>query len=270
MSVAGVAALAALFETGSRHRRFALRWQIARDDADRHRRRVEADYSERLHEARSTVMAIEGGVRSMAPETTEGEAHTHDLLRALTAEVGRLRGLLEQRESVEGPKPFDVREAIEPTLALHIAAGQDITADLPDRLTAIGRAEGVAQVVAGLLVNASKHAPGPVDVAAVRDGAFVTVRVADRGPGIPRADRERVFELGERGASPAPGQGIGLHVARRIMRSMDGDLWAEPRVGGGAVFVLCFPTPPELTVLPGGQTARRSRRHGRPDQAVER
>lgn len=70
------------------------------------------------------------------------------------------------------------------------------------------------------------------------------IRIADRGPGIPERERERVFDKFHRRAGvrdQVPGSGLGLHIAREITRMHGGDLWAEAGTPGGAVF--CFQLP---------------------------
>jgi signal transduction histidine kinase len=98
----------------------------------------------------------------------------------------------------------------------------------------------LAQVLELLLENAAKYAPegATVMVADWTDGAEVRVAVGDDGPGVPSADRERVFEPFVRGETgDRPGSGVGLFAARRLMAGMGGRLWIEDRPGGGSQFV---------------------------------
>ena len=74
--------------------------------------------------------------------------------------------------------------------------------------------------------------------------ARAEVRVCDRGPGVPPAERERIFEPFYRmpGASEAEGGvGLGLALARQIARRHAGDLVCEEREGGGSCFVVALP-----------------------------
>ncbi|SHK90648.1 Signal transduction histidine kinase [Pseudonocardia thermophila] len=100
----------------------------------------------------------------------------------------------------------------------------------------------LAQVLANLLDNARKHTPPRTPVAVhVGDGRL---RVTDRGPGIPAADRERIFDRLVRldTARTAGGAGLGLAIARGIARAHGGDLRClEPASGTGAVFELSLP-----------------------------
>ncbi len=92
-----------------------------------------------------------------------------------------------------------------------------------------------------LLENARRHAAGSVveaSVAALPDGG-ARLRVEDRGPGVPEAERERIFEFFYRPAgsgSAAEGSGLGLALVRQIARHHGGDARCLPREGGGSCF----------------------------------
>ena len=76
---------------------------------------------------------------------------------------------------------------------------------------------------------------------AERDNGVVRVEVVDRGPGIPAADRERLFHPFERGRSRAPGTGLGLTIARGFVEAHGGQLWLEEGPEAGARFVFTLP-----------------------------
>ena len=71
----------------------------------------------------------------------------------------------------------------------------------------------------------------------------VLIRVTDRGPGIPEAERERIFEPFHRvaGRPDEPGAGLGLAIARGFTEANGGRMWLESREGQGASFVLALP-----------------------------
>lgn len=147
------------------------------------------------------------------------------------------------------------------------AQGADRPLDLVDRsagaLVVADRA-GVEQVLWVLLDNALRYAPaGPIHVeiavqprvvssreTAAAAGHEFIVRVRDEGAGVPTADRTRIFERFQRGTNAVDheGTGLGLNVARRLLRSMDGRIWYEDAPGGGAIFV--FTIPAEMAVEP--------------------
>ena len=69
--------------------------------------------------------------------------------------------------------------------------------------------------------------------------------VMDRGPGIPAKHREKIFEkfyrIDDSLTARQPGSGLGLSIARIIMREMKGDIFYEARVGGGSCFSVVIP-----------------------------
>jgi two-component system, OmpR family, sensor histidine kinase KdpD len=70
----------------------------------------------------------------------------------------------------------------------------------------------------------------------------VTVTVADRGPGLAPHDLTRVFEKFYRGPGlSAGGLGLGLSICQSIVEAHGGRMWAENRVGGGAMFRFQLP-----------------------------
>ena len=204
---------------------------------------VETRYAETMHEVRSTVVALEGGMRTLRPVSPSDESSQQSLAHALVAELNRLRGLVEPGPHSPNAE-FSVRAALEPLLTVSRAGGWPVTWSIPADLRAAGRACDVAQIVHSILTNARRYAPGsPIEVSATREDGFVVLRVDDHGPGVARGRRELIFERGERsdrGEDPEA-KGLGLHIARRLARDLDGELWVEPHPDGGARFVLIVP-----------------------------
>jgi K+-sensing histidine kinase KdpD len=106
-------------------------------------------------------------------------------------------------------------------------------------------------VLVNLLENALKFSrPGDrIAVRAEEIGDEVTVRVVDRGPGIPRHEYERIFEPFSRGTSGdrERGSGLGLAIARGFVQVNGGRLWVESEPGRGSVFALALPAVRTLT-----------------------
>jgi two-component system, OmpR family, sensor histidine kinase KdpD len=129
-----------------------------------------------------------------------------------------------------------------------------VTANLPLDLPLVPVDEILLeQVFVNLLENAAKHTPPatPVEISAKATPGEVVVQVADRGPGIPAGEEERVFEKFHRsGSAPGTGVGLGLTIARGIVQAHGGRIWAENRPGGGALFRFTIPivgTPPTMS-----------------------
>jgi signal transduction histidine kinase len=109
--------------------------------------------------------------------------------------------------------------------------------------------EAIRQVLGNLLDNAAKHAPdrAPIRVQARRVGALAVLAVEDSGPGVPPAERERIFErftqLDSGATRLASGFGLGLYIARQLANAQGGELLlADPTPPGeGARFELRLP-----------------------------
>jgi two-component system sensor histidine kinase KdpD len=109
------------------------------------------------------------------------------------------------------------------------------------------------QVLANLLLNAALHTPTgtPIFLAADVDGSRKKVffTVADRGPGLPAAMRDRLFKKFQRGdAARAGGLGLGLSIIRGFVVAQGGEVVAGENPGGGAVFTVYLPFSPHETI----------------------
>ncbi|MGB9375937.1 MAG: ATP-binding protein, partial [Mycobacteriales bacterium] len=103
------------------------------------------------------------------------------------------------------------------------------------------------QVVANLLSNADKYSPKgqPVVVRMLFRPDTVEVSVKDYGMGIPEEQQNEIFEpfrrLGNHLTRRTRGCGLGLHIARRLVESMGGQIWLESRPGHGSTFFVSVP-----------------------------
>ncbi len=130
------------------------------------------------------------------------------------------------------------------------AAGVTLDVDAPEPVWALGDPRAVARVIRVFLDNALRHGAPPdstVTLAIDAVGGRARVRVIDAGPGVPEADRERVFGRFERGATAGSGSGLGLAIARGLTRHMGGDVRVHPAAPGA-----CFEaTVPGCAAPPG-------------------
>ena len=121
----------------------------------------------------------------------------------------------------------------------------------------------VSRILGNLLDNAAIHTPpgAPIRLSGSRDGIHAVLAIQDQGPGVPPADRDRVFERYTRGdhptSSPSGGLGLGLYIARRLARADRGDLrLTDPPDGRGARFELRLPLVPPAPGRPPQDASR--------------
>jgi len=98
-----------------------------------------------------------------------------------------------------------------------------------------------------LLENAIKYSPKekPVSVALSQESGIARITIADQGPGIPHAERKKVFRkfyrLGNEATKSAKGTGLGLYLTKRIIDSHKGEINISENPGGGTIFVINLP-----------------------------
>jgi signal transduction histidine kinase len=141
-----------------------------------------------------------------------------------------------------------IREWLDRLRPRILAAGLKIEEYLPAEalLTRFDR-DAMEQVILNLMDNAVKYAADGAEIRIELDRipGYCRLRIMDRGPGVPAAHRSRIFEKFHRVddslTAKQPGSGLGLSIARGLMRGSGGDLLYEPREGGGSVFIALIP-----------------------------
>jgi two-component system sensor histidine kinase KdpD len=190
-------------------------------------------------------------------ETIKQEAERlHRVVNNLL-DVARLRA--DALEPVKVPSPIDelmesVVQRLRPLLdgrPVEIRVGEDVP-EVPMDVVQLD------QVLTNLLENAVKFTPigSPIVLSAVGTREVVRVTVADRGPGIPKEDRVRIFEPFERGGASASGTGLGLAISNAIVVAHGGRMWISDNPQGGAAFTFELPCP--LNAPPGEVTDARA------------
>lgn len=208
------------------------------------------DLQEPLHSIKLSAGAV-----SMAAEELLGEderallAHIDEAASRLSAQI---RGLMEVARVALGDESGErvevsvaVRDAVEALRAAAIEAAADVVVHEPLPAVEVPRSE-VALVLQNVIANAIRYrrpdVPPRVELTAEADDEQLELRVADNGVGIAPEDLNRVFGLFERGPTAAPGTGMGLAIARRMLERLDGSLVASsPGPGHGSVFTLRVP-----------------------------
>jgi signal transduction histidine kinase len=212
-----------------------VRARVNQDHAEAQQTRAAAE--ERAHEARNALHAVGAAILTLERYHERLDEQTKRKLSAgVASELARLQRLIDLDERVEPVRTFSLLEALEAVIVGAVGDGLELDVDVPRDVLVVGQQQATAEIVQNLLVNAQRHAGGrDVALRAHGDGTRVVVLVCDRGPGVPRGDREAIFDRSHANAATG-GSGFGLYVSRRLARSQGGDLWVTDRPGGGAVF----------------------------------
>ena len=165
-----------------------------------------------------------------------------DLLDGTRFEEGRFRLSAETRDAVGV-----VRECAAQFDALARAHDVTIRVDVPATPVAVVAHfdhDRILQVLSNLVRNALQFTPAggliALRVTAEADGCRIAV--SDTGPGIPAADRERIFERFHRSESAdRTGLGLGLYISKAIVEAHGGRIWADGEVGHGSTFSFTLP-----------------------------
>ena len=208
------------------------------------------------HELRSPLAVISANAPQL-PESPEN-AHCADAIRAEAGRMGRLVSDLlllagsDAHAYSLSPRSVDAEALLSDLYARYapLAAqrGTRLLAELPEApLPPLhGDAERLEQLLAILVQNALDYTPQGGSVTLGADGAHGHVRlwVSDTGPGVPDAEKERVFERfyrADHSRSDKLHFGLGLAVARELAALHGGTLYVRDAPGGGACFVLTLP-----------------------------
>ncbi|MDQ3077828.1 MAG: HAMP domain-containing histidine kinase [Pseudomonadota bacterium] len=145
------------------------------------------------------------------------------------------------------PQQVDLRElAIEAVALVQPLADAnriELAMEASGVLHADGEARAIVQILVNIIGNAIRHSPaeGVVAILFEQDANDSRVTIADQGPGIAEDDQQRIFERYERVGDAPDGSGLGLAIARRLARSMGGDISLASTAGEGARFTLVLP-----------------------------
>ncbi|MEV8019743.1 ATP-binding protein [Streptomyces sp. NPDC086554] len=208
------------------------------------------------HDLRTPLAAVLAAVSSLRSRDVDFSAEDRDELLASAeeslAKLARLvENLLDMSRLQAGALTLKTRataleEVLPPALDSLPAHATDIEVRSLEEIPAVlADPPLLERVIANLVGNAARHSPpgAPVLVSASALGGRVELRVVDRGPGVPPADREQVFEPFQRlgDTDNTTGLGLGLALSRGLTEAMDGTLTPEDTPGGGLTMVLSLP-----------------------------
>ncbi len=211
------------------------------------------------HELRTPLAAL--GLQVQLVERADGQEERRAALADLSAGIARATRVVQQlltlaRQEPEaavagGGEPVRLGELVGQSVADHAlladARGIDLGApEAPGEAVATGDAASLRALLDALVDNAVRYTPrgGRVDVSSGLDAGRPVLEVADTGPGIPPAERERVFDRFYRlPATAEPGSGLGLAVVKAIARRHGAAVTLGDTPGGGLTVRVLFPAP---------------------------
>lgn len=224
------------------------------------RQRADAVFIGQLaHELRNPLAAVKGLTDVLRAAPADARAPEH--LAVIAEEIRRLEDTLDATLSFGKPTPPDTERFFELNetfaSALRILGsrierrGITVNVEWPESFAFRGGEQGLRQVFFNLLSNAVDALPhgGTITVQAARLPGGYQIRIADSGPGIDAALAATLFEPYVTGKPN--GTGLGLSVARQIVRGHGGELTAET-TPAGAAFVLTLPLTSEPHARLGG------------------
>jgi two-component system OmpR family sensor kinase len=213
------------------------------------------------HELRTPLTALR--LQAQIAERAADQAERGEALGSLKQGVERASHLVQQLLTLareedlpanDAPVAVRLDELVRDVVAEYTPLAQSRGLDLGlarvEPVAAAGAAPALRTLLSNLIDNAVRYtpAPGRVDVAAFRDGARAALEVSDTGPGIPPAERDRVFDrFYRRAGTAADGSGLGLAIVKQIVEHQRGTIALEDAGDAGGLRVavrLPLPAPP--------------------------
>jgi signal transduction histidine kinase len=236
--------------------------ELAEHERARAQAAAEAMLATVSHELRAPLTVVLGSLETLTTrDGALGPEQRRELVAMAARQGERLKRLVEQlleaarlEQAELGPPAEAVIDAVKVAREAERATelghpGRRVRLDAGRALPVRAAPETLLQVLTNLLDNAAKYSPAgtPIRLQARRRGGQAVIAVIDAGPGIPAGQRERIFErftqLESSDGRRGEGAGLGLYIARKLARSLGGDLvLCEPSTGApGARFELRLP-----------------------------
>jgi signal transduction histidine kinase len=222
------------------------------------------------HELKTPLTSIQGFAQAILDGTAQTPEALHQAASVIQQEANRMHRLvmdLLTLARLEGgtadleKQPVDLGEIIRQIVDNFSLQAQKAGIHLElkkEKNLPIIRGDGdrLVQVFTNLVDNALKFTPqnGEVIVNADASAGYLFIRVTDSGPGITPEDQKRIFERffqtdRSRKGGANHGIGLGLPIAREIVRAHGGEVWVESNPGRGSVFVVKLPVEPSLSAV---------------------
>jgi two-component system sensor histidine kinase KdpD len=259
-----------LLETFANQTALAIERAQLTDETEQARVQIETErlrsslLSSVSHDLRTPLAAITGAASGLLEREHNLDPHGRELAQVAYEEAERLNRLVSnllemtrlESGNVKVEKEWQPLEEVVGTTLLRLERlfeGRPLKTNLPDDLPLVPiDAVLIEQVLVNLLENAVKYTPAdsPISLSAWVEDQEVVVEVADRGPGLPAGDEQRIFDKFYRvRPTTASGVGLGLAICRAVIETHGGRIWAENRAGGGAAFRFTLPLdgePPQI------------------------
>ncbi|SDK87639.1 Signal transduction histidine kinase [Nocardioides sp. YR527] len=226
-----------------------------------HDARFAADVS---HELRTPVATLTTSLGVLQGDSTLSPSSA-TAVGLMAGELDRFRGALEDLITL-GRLDAGVRESewevlgVADLVAAALAEAEisgRATVEVPADLAIYADRLQVHRALANLVRNAETHGGGLTTVRAIARRGYAEIHVIDSGPGVPAAERERIFDrfarMGARGATT--GSGLGLSIVAQTAQLHDGSVWCREADSGGADFVLSFPLAPTARTASGREAS---------------
>ncbi len=223
------------------------------------------------HELKTPLTTIRMYAELLGEGRVRDQAKQHSYLSTIIGESQRLTRLvnnvldfsrLEQGRKQYHPDDIALAPVIQSILEAQRPrldeAGLAVETDFPPEGEVRVRSDrdALEQVLINLIDNAMKYAAAGrwLGIRVRADGPLARITVSDRGPGVPAVHQERIFEMFHRVddsiTSKLPGAGLGLSIARHLLRDQEGDLRYEPNSPHGASFVATLPLATAIPAAP--------------------
>jgi two-component system, OmpR family, sensor histidine kinase KdpD len=214
------------------------------------------------HELRTPLTAIRAAATSLLSQPSLAESQRHEMFAILDEESARLDRLIGQAVEMAqlDTDGIEVRPKVQPLqqvidMALEdchgLLRGRPMTVDLPPDMppVALDR-ELIRRVLRHLLENAARYSPAgsPVHITAALEPDRLLVSITDHGQGIDDAEQAYIFDKFYRGARQRllHGTGMGLAIAKAILRAHGGGIEVSSHRDQGATFTFWVPVRPEM------------------------
>jgi two-component system sensor histidine kinase KdpD len=216
------------------------------------------------HEFKTPLTSIKAAATALLSTPTPSREEQRELLTVVDEEADRLGRLVTeaiQMARIEAGK-IKLNTALRSVEGLihrilqqmkPIVEGRNVTVSIAGDLPQIiADQELMGLAIRQLLDNAVKYSPqgSPIAVRAEKGDGCVIISVGDQGPGIPEREQLRIFQKFYRSSDThqhVTGSGMGLTIAREIVRAHGGDIWVRSRAGQGSEFCISVPAAGEAS-----------------------